>query len=69
MSVDEVIQIKGALITRADLGSKTILTCSDLKFVFEVAKLLDVQVNCTLKKQESTVGRTDLDGSQSVVSP
>jgi hypothetical protein len=43
MTIDEVIAIKGAPQTRADLGPKIILTYPDLKLIFADGKLADVQ--------------------------
>jgi hypothetical protein len=43
MTIDEVVEAKGAPKTRANLGAKTILSYDDMKLVFEDGKLTDVQ--------------------------
>lgn len=43
MSIDAVIKLKRQPKTRADLGSKTVLTYDDVKIIFIDGKLTDVQ--------------------------
>lgn len=43
MSVEEVIEIKGAPKSRVDLGTKTILTYEDMKVTFEDNKLTNAE--------------------------
>lgn len=43
MSVEEVVELKGAPKSRVDLGTKTILTYEDMKVTFENNKLTNVE--------------------------